>query len=405
MGKDDTKLKEVLALVSCYEIPMDVVFDHKQIRESFHEHLKYIHNEDPFLFLVDLEQYVTLIGVKARYNLAKKIVSEYLNETAPKAINVGSNKRQEVLDSFAKATVDDCPKDMFDAIRLQIYMELKQDCLPVFASSKPFLKVVRKELETDPNFLETIGTKKALEDQVDYSAILDANKMEFTEEDFEQFHREIRNELGYDLLKSTDTWSVSMSKQAFKNGLKVMKEVGVVDFTTDECINTYTDANYMPLIDQFLKDMQSMDFKQGPRYATNLLHVRYRMPFLMSNRDFAIISSIRREKNGSYMYIGKSVETPIIPPMKGYIRGTTLTQVYFEKISDTQTRYYFVMFCDLQGYMGATLLNKIISFRDQQFLKGLTAALTERRKLNVGAPYRSYRIYETLEHEQKMNKS
>lgn len=209
--------------------------------------------------------------------------------------------RTTLLEKFSKCSDEHCPKDLFEELKVKVYMELKDNCLPNFLRSEKFLSFIDIALKDNPKVLEVLGVKKvdaelddnldseaSTEDEENYSMELmyDVNVLEVTDVDFERVLSDARKaDLWETVFSSTeeDGRVVKVSKNFFYNGnrgLKKFWECGILPFSLEECFYAYLDVDYYLTIetDVYKKDgMKVIQYNTQEKYATVLIHSKNKL--------------------------------------------------------------------------------------------------------------------------------
>ncbi len=416
------KRTELVKLVSQYEVPFENIVDDKKARTCFHEYLKANLNEEPLLFMTELDHYVTLIGTKARYKSATKIVEDYLQANSKHAINVSNALRQDAYDVLAKSDESNCPKDMFDEIRLSVYLDLKQ-CLPGFLDSDTFRTHVLEEMKVDSDYMGSVGSPKTDSSVDELSSATDSEVTEtlsstsqipentdlfynpkvvnVTDADFDRILDDMSNEHMWRKVHSSSKRSVYVSKDTFgKRGLKKMMETAIYPFSPSEIFYALTDERYFDSIERGMKDPQCIHYQKFQQYAGTVIHKKLKKP-LLQVRDFVVLKSCRREKDGSYFIMKKSVELDLKPEMKGCTRALACGGYLIQKIDERSSRLTLTAYVDFSGWTPSSLFNQLSAWRDDSYYKAVTSACKERRKLGLDEPGRSYSVLDTMKHYEK----
>jgi len=302
------------------------VFDDSNTRECFHTHLKKIHNSEPYLFLCDLERYITLIGPKSRYIAAQKIFTDYLNQGSSKCVNVSHKLRLKVEGQFRTCDENNCPINLFDELRLCVYVEMKQDCFPSFLLSESFHAYVMAKMKKNPAYLEELGELRQGAQSPEVAAeisnlgvLYDPDLIEATNTDFDRLLSDVGDKEMWRPVFKSELRSVFVSKSPYfsgKKGLKKMFETGILNCTVDEAFNAYADHEQLMIIEKEISNITTIEYKEGPKFAHVILRFQYKLPFPLRNRDFCLLHSVRKEPNGDLIMIHKSVNHPDLPVCK-----------------------------------------------------------------------------------------
>ncbi|KAL0477777.1 regulator of G-protein signaling [Acrasis kona] len=334
-----------------FHISLDNIFENQELKNAFHSYLKKIHNEEHFLFLMQLEKYITYVGNVTRFKAAKKIVEEFLEAESPHEVNVSSDLREKVIARVPLHTEEKCPSDLFDDIRASVYLEMKQNCLSGFLSSTTFKEHIESNLKHNPEYLLTIGSL------IQY----DPNKPEVSDEDFEAQLKYFQDESLWEVMPSNTPYTKSITKKEDSRGYKNLRISYVVPFNREEMFNVMKCSPCSKEIDMThnMERTYFGAFENGKYLNTKeLIVVNY--PFPLSNRCFTCVSSVRREKDGSIFFIAKSADLPNIPTNKKHVKGDLMQAQMYEDIGGGFCKYTFVVLYEMSGASPA-VMTKILS--------------------------------------------
>ncbi|KAL0485663.1 StAR-related lipid transfer protein [Acrasis kona] len=229
--------------------------------------------------------------------------------------------------------------------------------------------------------------------------LYDPNQIQVTEEDFSRILADIKDKDMWETVFKSDNRTVMISKSVFyngKKGTKKMCETGVIPYSVEEVFHAYTDKDCIQKIEKEISAITEIDYIESSAFALTVLKFQYNLPFPMSNRDFCLIHSARRYKDG-YIMIRKSVKHPNCPPDKGYIRAVASGGIVFEKLGPNKTRYTQTYFTDYSGWVTSGLFNKIIQMRDNKWHDAMVWSCRVRRDKSLEEPpKKSYGIINTL---------
>ncbi|KAL0482957.1 hypothetical protein AKO1_014105 [Acrasis kona] len=406
-------------LLSPYEFTFECIYDNEETRLLFQKYLKKIHNEAPNNFLIEIEKFSNLMSPKTRHVAATKIMTTYIRDGAKEQINLGFAVRQKIIKSYNETTDQECSKNLFDELRIFVYVELKQDCFQGFITHNIFTKFVKKKVKNDPEFLKSISTvKKRIdietpsesEDVIfdtnsQLGVLYDPEMMEVTDEDFLRVNRDIADREMWKAVFRSEERAVFVSKNPFyngKRGLKKMYETGIIPFSAKEAFNAYTDAQHILLIEKEIAKITTVDYQEQDRHALVVLRFQYKLPFPLSNRDFCLLHSAKRDSNGTYSMIRKSILHPDCPVDKNYVRAVATGGIVFEKIDENTCRYSQTYYADYGGWLTASMFNKIVEMRDDSWHHAMIKACRARRVRGLGRPAASNSIINTLEYYEKV---
>ncbi|KAL0479847.1 RGS13 [Acrasis kona] len=357
------KVDEVADIMINYDIHFENIIDNNELRDCFAEYLTKIHNINPLLLLIELGKYMTCVGCCAKYNAAKKIITEFIEVNSPKEVNVSNKLRQTFFEAFSHCDESKCPSDLFDELRVNIYMELKADCLPGFIASPQLAKHIKKVLKKNPDYLSQIGSPKTVVRNPSSPTIrskkigLDDNRLQITDEDFDQV-------LAYIKFQDADVHGETNISKFYHDlvtrGVKVAREDITINYKSDEVFNSLLGSTEgLVKMDSYQKT--SVEFFEDSvceKYKTFQYRSTMTCGFPLGNRDFSVIASARREPDGSILVVRKSASNPLIPVHKDYIRGSIVQGHLFENVKG-HCRFLSINLIDLSGSVKTSAINKI----------------------------------------------
>ncbi|KAL0491886.1 cytochrome P450 [Acrasis kona] len=380
---------DIIRQISRYEIHFENFFDCQELSDCFQEYLRKIRNIEPYSFLKEIERFVTYVGSKARYAAAARIIREYVDTiTATKEVNIGHKARNKVIEEFKTCNEADCPVNLFDEVRLSVYLELKVDCLNNFVNTEGFLTFLQDKLKQNPDYLQRIGVLKTNKESDDTSTdeesvgtpvtlsrIYDAS-VTLTDQDFEGFVEEMFDPSKWQLISKIGELSFSLSKSKHyskKRGIKKMLETGVVPYTQIEVFNGMHSKEFAKIQDSaFTYDV--LDYIDFGKYAGGLIHVKVKLKFPLMDRDFVFLTSAKRLENGDILIVRKSVQENSYLTDK-HIRAFSFSGSLLRKIDEKNTRYYILSFTDLMGWFTPKLFNMTLKYKNTEWHERLLETL------------------------------
>ncbi|KAL0481783.1 regulator of G-protein signaling [Acrasis kona] len=372
--------ESIVRQLSSYDIDFETAFDHKDIRECFYKHLISVHNQSPYLFLTEVEKYMTYISSRARYDAAKKIINLFLTPESTCEINVGHKLRESVIDEFNKSSEKICSRDLFDDIRVCIYAELREDNFPSFLNSKVFIDFMSDSLKEDAQFLSKIGSPSLVDTQSNDSISCDEKtvaasqsgkrnainydekKIEISDADFDQALSDIKDEDMWKLFTQTDRIVINISKESFYHGKRCFKKAReelILPFGVEEVFYAYTDPRYCNTFDKAVKQ-EVANYIIQDKYSIVLFHLKLKLGFPFKNRDFCLLNSCKRLPDGSILSVRKSVESHLVPSRRSHVRAVLVGGMLFEKLKNNRTRMVQSYFVDIGGYITPAIYMKAL---------------------------------------------
>ncbi|KAL0480747.1 STARD6 [Acrasis kona] len=412
----DNKQQSVTQALSKYDINYEVLYEDADLGECFQSYLKSVRNICPFLFLKEIECFLTYVGSKSRYICANKIISQYLCDKSGHEVNIGHQEKAALLENFGRCSEELCPGDLFDEVRISVYLELKLDCFDNFISSEFFVHHVEQKLKYDINYLFKIGTLKKSDSSSSGDSDLDSSNstdspvvksvqsklcnskcINIEDDDFEQF--EDMNDLTkWKLVNGKGDKAVYLSIKNHQNGKRRIKkclETGIFNYSQQEVFESVCSDEFLNLQKKSLKNTY-VDYMTFGKYAASVLHIRVKLKFPIADRDFVIFSSAKRLDNGDILILRKSINYEKVPPQKDYIRGQLFAGTLIQKIDENTTRYKLLTFTDLKGWMSPILFNKLLQLKKDDKYADIEKAIKIRR--SAKAPSKNAPIMKTLAH-------
>ncbi|EFC38865.1 predicted protein [Naegleria gruberi] len=174
-----------------------------------------------------------------------------------------------------------------------------------------------------------------------------------------------------------------------KRTIQLFKETGILNATPEEVLTALIDSRYYSMVEnqiistdflEFIEDDEEED-GLGVSYSRSVV----KMPWPLSNREFILGSSVRREigidsTESDFLILRRGIENSKVPITKGCVRGRYIGGILIEKLSDIHTRYTAMAFIDLGGIVPLSLWNKLTSMRGNQSFLGLKKAIEMSRE-------------------------
>ncbi|KAL0485421.1 hypothetical protein AKO1_015197 [Acrasis kona] len=384
-------------LITSYNIEFESALDNQDVRSCFSQYLTRTHNQESFLFLTELERFVTYVGHHARYKAAKKIIKEYLTVGAEKEINISNKLREEAVAKYNESNSNCCDIDLFSDIRVAIFMSLKDDCLSGFLSSDEFTLHVHKELKKNKSYLSLIGTQKTEQASQDPTPPPEVNECaEITDEDFNNILLRMRGEEEvWDTVYTSEQYTRSISRESSK-GFKAIKNELTFPFDREEVFNITQCSKYSDAI-----DMEVFKYKrtyhqhiESGKYDGVVTHYELVLPFPINNRYFVSLSSAKKLPNGDILLISKSCNIDGVPFNKKHIKGTAMQGHLFEKTKKDCCKYTVLSAFNLGGFVAPQIVRKL--HNTEAFVELIENARYERLSNEEEGPSPEHPIYKSL---------
>ncbi|KAL0483249.1 regulator of G-protein signaling [Acrasis kona] len=394
-------------LLSLYSFEFEVALDDPDLRSCFRQFLVKIRNEESFLFLMELEKFVTFVGTATRYRAAERIVKEYLEVGAEKEVNVSSRLREATLRRFKTCSDTNCDGTLFNELRTAIFMELREDCMAGFIASDIFKAHVKKELKKNNNYLSRIGTVKPerrlslleLEELYNFN-----DKPEITDDDFERVLKRCSEQGGeWDIIKQAKRCCRSLSRSDIK-GFKTLKHVVYVPFSREEVfyITQCSEQAAKVDLDIFKSKRTHYHFMDFDKYRAVVTHQEVMLPFPLNNRYQITTSAVRRLPNGNIIMVSKTASVDNIPYNPKHVKATSLNGHIYEELPGGHCRYTILSFFDWAGIIPAPIWNKLISImKTDSLVDVIEQAGYDRMSRSVSGPLLEHPLYQSLMYNQQ----
>nr|XP_020641866.1 phosphatidylcholine transfer protein [Pogona vitticeps] len=165
-----------------------------------------------------------------------------------------------------------------------------------------------------------------------------------------------------------------------KSGLYEYKLYGILnDCAPELCADVYTDLNYRPKWDQFVRDICEKTHDGRPA-----IYWEVKFPFPLTNRDYVFTRERRdMEVDGRKIYVilAKSVQTNKFPEKSGIVRVKAYRQgVAFESDGKKGSKVFMTYFDDPGGKLPSWLVNWATKTGVPNFLKDMQKACHTYRK-------------------------
>jgi hypothetical protein len=164
MDKTDIK-----SISKNYDLDFACCFDDSELMNHFEEFLKISHNYDQLTFYHKVDEYKHLKASKNRYQLAKKLMNNFIEEHSKQQINLSNHIRKSIQEKFLKIqenfdleenenndndmedenlklNLNPCPSDLFDIVQNDVFLQLKTDCFPRFLESENFIEFLYEKI-------------------------------------------------------------------------------------------------------------------------------------------------------------------------------------------------------------------------------------------------------------------
>ena len=343
--------KDLEQINTLYDFPFEAIFDVPEAKEEFRHYLRKEHNEEPFLFYEEVEEYKRL---RFEENKAKKAVSILKNFVLPNSkqeINVSSQLRQSVMGQFEQSgqllneknlTV---AEEVFDEIQLAVFSQLKRDNYPRFTHSNQFKQFLKNK---DSAFITSISVKKKSK-YMEYVPQLDGPvcDRDITFFSFMAFNDSL--DVWDEILNNHGKRASYQTKKEFymddkielkdhsleKANGKLLKQVMILPCRKEDAFTSFAHTNLRKEIMELdsINQVDFMPISDTNKYAQSILQIQIKMKglsWIMKPRDALVsVTSVFDTKRQSYAYIMKSTESTLVPERKSHVRAKILTAVFF----------------------------------------------------------------------------
>eukprot|EP01119_Soliformovum_irregulare_P018457 TRINITY_DN5665_c0_g1_i1.p1 TRINITY_DN5665_c0_g1~~TRINITY_DN5665_c0_g1_i1.p1 ORF type:complete len:216 (+),score=35.29 TRINITY_DN5665_c0_g1_i1:1-648(+) len=114
----------------------------------------------------------------------------------------------------------------------------------------------------------------------------------------------------------------------------------------------------------------------GKIMKCSAVHYKTKSSMTVWSRDFAIVAACRKETDGKYVLVARSIVSPAIPEVKGNVRGNLILSGFtIEPISDNECRIVYMFQVDVAGWIPASIVQMVNTTQPLGIL-GMRKALT-----------------------------
>jgi hypothetical protein len=177
----------------------DVIAD-IELKNCLQQYLKTLHNEEPMLFMAEIDNYENIENEEQRVKEADKIIKKYIVEFAELEINLSNETRERITCKHQELALrNSCPRDLFDDVRSEVLFELKQSCYKNFINSDVFTKFIQNKTKQDASYLSRFSSQSSTmeeENVVQQYQVLEPQQIEkssITLADFEWLEKETKH--------------------------------------------------------------------------------------------------------------------------------------------------------------------------------------------------------------------
>lgn len=400
------------------ELSLEQILDQEQGRLHFTNYLRDCHNEESLLFLQRVEEFSTLKSSGNRHQKAREIIHMFILEESTQELNISTELRTRTETRFTEeCTVDNCPKTFFDECVHFVMLQLKEDVLPRFLTTKHCEEYVNRSRPVMTESKKNIDLQE-LTPFVSLDALDQVKSWAFSDEIMGTQWKKVQQ-------KKDCTAYVSKKGVQFKGGtdgtvatkkLKMSKLVGYLPFPVDTVVKAAAYVECRHASDQSLiktKHLRYHPANESPTgIATTLTAEFYSMGPLLSSRYFTFAGTIIEETIPGtawrrVIFLRKSVNKTVDYSSflkQSAIRADCIGAWIFEQCDDTgeRTKYYECAWLDLKGSIKPWLWNLLITARGTSFHDGLVKSCKKVRT-NAFTSTENDNILKTLE-EYRANK-
>lgn len=141
-----------------------------------------------------------------------------------------------------------------------------------------------------------------------------------------------------------------------ETGYYVLKGVGDIDQSPEAIITLIIDVNRKGEWDEMFVEGRVV-VPLGERNRLSYQH--FSAPWPVSHRDFVYLSISRPLEDGSIISLGFSVESPLVPEVRGLVRGHIyLAGFILRRIGPDTTRVTYIVHCDPRGSIPTMIINQ-----------------------------------------------
>jgi hypothetical protein len=391
-------------------------FDHKEVRQLLKNYCNGLNCEELILFVEQLSEFSKLRGESNKAQKAYHIYNEFIVANQELTVNIKHETRekiqqkiQEHMAQFQQKPIqqtsedEQCAKQEYQMlVEMNVFVEAEEEVMeqvknsvfPLFIKTSEFESYIKKK--QPDNLTHGLNTKTNSDENsadchtdehssksthshhhqrsvshVQFQQVVLDNKPKVSEK-----HITALIAFSY----STDIWKTIAEEKTYKvytsdedkSGNRSCMVIGTVPF------NFYT----------FLKTVASKEFRTSDKNISSLKEIEYikaitatatdgskelssivtkqilSLPWPMSNREIIVAQSIvylkpTDEHNERYIYIYKTAEHTLAPKTKSLIRGACAGGYVIEKLSDNETKYHFIAYVDLKGWISKKIITRM----------------------------------------------
>lgn len=275
------------------------------------DYLTTIGQQDTLSFFEHIMEYQLTPTISERYELAEKIVSNFIAENATHKLKFIKSKREEFTQQWKEHSKIFCPAYLFENYLDLVLDELRQNLFPKFCSSKLFKTWVENKRKIDPTFYVRFMKKETLqseqekedssqlnlfEDNLEENAEQDNTKERktcskcgevlvdfkdplFMKSDFDKALDQSMDFTGWSQIESDPTTQGKMfvsPKGAHihiesKKKMTALRFCGQIDHSNHNVFNTWMDPEYLYMREPSILSSKQIDYVTGRQFASAII--------------------------------------------------------------------------------------------------------------------------------------
>eukprot|EP01118_Nematostelium_gracile_P010754 TRINITY_DN374_c0_g1_i1.p1 TRINITY_DN374_c0_g1~~TRINITY_DN374_c0_g1_i1.p1 ORF type:complete len:211 (+),score=46.02 TRINITY_DN374_c0_g1_i1:17-649(+) len=191
---------------------------------------------------------------------------------------------------------------------------------------------------------------------------------------FRQFTEVAKDQSGWTFLFEKLGVNV-YQKQNEEDGGTLSKGEGVIKAPAEKVKDLLVDITQRPKWDLFFENGNIVKTLNDDM-SLALVHYKTKSAMMVSPRDFATFAAWRKESDGSFALIAKSVVSDLIPDVSGSVRGNiNLCCFLITPISENECKVVYVFQVDVSGWVPTYLVDKVNQYQPLGIL-GMRKVLT-----------------------------
>lgn len=163
---------------------------------------------------------------------------------------------------------------------------------------------------------------------------------------------------GWETLKIADK-TVNASRRKAAGGIYIIRAQSIINRPKQEILDYLNDITLKQNYDEMF---DSGHFPEILTEETRICYMKYKKVLTVSPRDFVVIQTKIDHEDGMTYAVGKSIDYPECPPVKGIVRATLFMGTFaFKTIDENSCDVTYLIHADLGGSIPGFAVNKVQS--------------------------------------------